>query len=300
MTQIAQRIISLLPGATEWVGALGYQDALVAVSHECDFPAEVQSLPRVTRSRIDSNQSSQQIDAAVRSHSEEKLSLYDLDQRAVAGLRPDLILTQSLCNVCAVSERDVVRSVEALDSPCRILDLRAQTFEEAFADAEAIAEAVGPTETSDAVIAALGQRVDCVRDTSQRRGGPRPVVTLLEWVDPLFCAGHWTPQLIEWSGGDDPIGNTGQPSRQITMEELTAADPDILLVACCGMNAQRTQGELASLRVTDGWSELKAVRAGEVHVFDGSALFNRPGPRLVDALEAVASLIQQWSATERV
>lgn len=298
MSRAAQRIISLLPGATEWVCALGLEQALVAVSDQCDYPEAVRGLPRVTRARIDSSRSSREIDAVVRSHSEQKQPLYELDSQAVLRLKPDLILTQSLCNVCAVSQRDVLRSVASLDVPCRVLDLRAETFDEVLDEAAEIAQAAGESEVSRGAIASLQGRVDRVRAEASGASQPRPRVTLLEWVDPMFCAGHWTPQLIEWAGGDDPIGRSGQPSRVISMDELTSADPDILLVACCGLDAARTQNELANLAATTGWSDLQAVRSGQVHIFDGSAYFNRPGPRLVDALERVAGVVGQWSAIQ--
>ena len=294
MTHEAQRIISLLPGATEWVCWLGLQDALIGVSHECDYPPEVNLLPRVTRSRIDTQQSSSQIDAAVRSHSETRTPLYDLDTEMVVQLKPDLILTQSLCNVCAVSERDVLRCVSELSESCRLLDLDAQTFAQVMEEATAISVASGECEASTRAIESLHDRVARVQEQSSSRSGPRPVVTLLEWVDPLFCSGHWTPQLIQWAGGDDPIGRSGQRSRVISKSELMSANPDILLVACCGMDADRTRAELSILERFEGWSELRCVQRGHVHVFDGSAYFNRPGPRLVDTLESVALLVRQW------
>lgn len=293
MNRDACHIVSLLPGATEWVCELGLANRLVGVSHECDFPPEVSSLPRVTRARINSQQSGSDIDAAVREHSDAGIPLYDLDAETLVELQPDLILTQSLCNVCAVSQRDVVKCVSAFSAPCRLLDLRAETFDQLFDDAAAIAAATGQGAQAVARIDLLRQRTCRVRD----RSGPaamHPTVTLLEWVDPLFSAGHWTPQLIEWAGGQDPIGRTGTPSRVITRRELFDADPDILLVACCGMDVERTRSELTRLEADPGWSQLQCVRTRQVHAFDGSAYFNRPGPRLVDALERVAELIGRW------
>ena len=294
MTKDARRIVSLLPGATEWVCELGLANRLVGVSHECDYPPPVNSLPRVTKSRIDSRQSSSQIDADVRQHSDSRTPLYDLDRETLSRLQPDLILTQSLCNVCAVSERDVLQCISAFSDDCQLLDLRAETFHQVLADASSISAATGRRDASAQAIDSLRRRVDRVREQ-----GPlslRPVVTLLEWVDPLFCAGHWTPQLIEWAGGNDPIGQSGKPSRVIDPRELLAADPDILLVACCGMDIDRTRSELGLLERIEGWMRLKCVNTDQVHAFDGSAYFNRPGPRLVDALEAVANLVTQWQA----
>lgn len=289
-----RRIVSLLPGATEWVCELGLADSLVGVSHECDYPQHVQTLPSVTRSRIDSCGTSQQIDAAVREHSETRKPLYDLDVELMASLEPDLILTQSLCNVCAVSERDVVSSISRMSRQSEVLDLKAQTFDQVMSDAEAISIAGGQLNQSVDSMNSLRHRIESVRGRVQCSGSPSPTVTMLEWVDPLFCAGHWTPQLIDWAGGVDPIGRQGTASRQIACQELFDADPDILLVACCGLDARRTQSELSRIDRRRGWSQMRCVKDQQVHVFDGSAYFNRPGPRLVDALESVAQLVVLW------
>ncbi|MFK8113716.1 MAG: cobalamin-binding protein [Rubripirellula sp.] len=286
------RIVSLLPGATEWVCALGLQQRLVGVSHECDFPDAVNQLPRVTRSRIPENASSIEIDKAVRQHSDARISLYELDEKVLLGLRPDLILTQSLCNVCAVSERDVLSSIAEMDHSCGILDLSAQSFAGVMDDAKRIVEATGQRAASAEAVDSLQSRIDRVRQQTDSSG--RPKVTLLEWTDPLFCAGHWTPELIQWAGGDDPIGIAGQPSRRITEAELEAADPDLLLVAACGLSEQRTRSDLQQLQQKPFWQRLRCVQESQVHAFDGSAFFNRAGPRLVDALERVAMLVNLW------
>ncbi len=278
MSADAERIVSLLPGATEWVCKLGLADRLVGVSHECDFPVDVNSLPRVTRSHIDIHQTSTEIDHAVRTHSESKTPLYDLDADQITQLNPDLILTQSLCNVCAVSERDVLASVASLPTECQVLDLRAQTFRQVIDDATAIVAATGNPRVSRDAIESLLDRINIVR---HKKRGERPKVMLIEWADPLFCSGHWTPELIHWAGGYDPIGRSGEPSRTISSEELTSADPEILLVACCGLDEARSRAEISILEQIDGWFDIRAVRSEQVHCFDGSAYFNRPGPRLV-------------------
>jgi iron complex transport system substrate-binding protein len=298
VTHAAQRIVSLLPSATEWVCWLGLQEALVGVSHECDYPPVVNTLPRVTRSRIDTQQTSGQIDAAVRSYSETQTPLYELDTEAVVRMKPDLILTQSLCNVCAVSQRDVLRCISDLGGQTRTMDLRAQTFAEVMTEANELALALRGRNTRSEPIESLHRRIAQIQEASCHSDGPRPIVTLLEWVDPLFCSGHWTPQLIQWAGGDDPIGRSGEPSRVISPSELLSANPDILLVACCGMDADRTRAELSKLERIEGWSELRCVKSEHVFALDGSAYFNRPGPRLVDALEMVARLVRQWSSRD--
>lgn len=303
----AQRIVSLLPGATEWVCQLGLADRLVGVSHECDFPGVVCSRPKVTMSKVDSTQSSRDIDEAVKAFSDTKTSLYQLDESVLRSLKPDLILTQTLCNVCAVSERDVLKCVGGLENGCAILDLPARTLTDVLGDARAIWKATGQTEVGALAMESLDSRIAHVRDAVGNRCSrdpmSRPKVTLLEWLDPLYCSGHWTPQLIDWAGAVDPIGQAGQPSRVLKLDELAEANPDILLVACCGMDEERTRRELAAfasgqLNTGDSWQELNAVRKQRVYPFDGSAFFNRPGPRLVDALEAVAILIQDWYSVQ--
>ena len=303
----AQRIISLLPGATEWVCQLGLADRLVAISHECDFPDAIRALPRVTRSKIDSTQSSREIDNAVKALSDTKTSLYELDQGRVRSLKPDLILTQTLCNVCAVNERDVLRCIDDLEQQCEILDLPGTSLTEVLDDSSAIWKATGRSESGIRARKAIDERIDRVRQTVEKRYArnqvSRPKVTLLEWLDPLYCSGHWTPQLIDWAGGVDPIGQTSQPSRVLSLEKLASVNPDILLVACCGMSEQRTRGEWDA--VTSGkhaadnlWLNLDAVCNQHVYHFDGSALFNRPGPRLIDALEAVTKIVEDWHAAQ--
>ena len=287
-SQTTPRIVSLLPGATEWVCELGLEDCLVGVSHECDYPGSVSNLPKVTRSRINPSASSQEIDQAVRDHSESRTPLFDLDQALLQRLQPNLILTQTLCNVCAVSESDVRRSLQDIDS-CQLIDLKAMTFDEIIEDAELLIAATKSRPCSTESLHRLKSRIQRVRSDTQ---GPKVKTTLLEWASPLYCAGHWTPQLIQWAGGIDPIGKAGEPSREIEADELIAANPDVLLLACCGLDRDRNRDEAAQLAKTPGWSQLNCVKNDAVHIFDGSAWFNRPGPRLIDALEAVHKILQ--------
>ncbi|MCG8651754.1 MAG: cobalamin-binding protein, partial [Pirellulales bacterium] len=256
----AARIVSLLPSATEWVCELGLGEQLVGISHECDFPAQVNALPRVTRSRIDPEQSSQAIDAAVGQHSQTQTSLYELDAERLAQLKPDLILTQTLCNVCAVNQADVHRSMAAIGRPSTLLDLHGQTLSEVFEDAERVLRAAGggcsgqrATCSGRQAMQQLQKRVESVEAaTRQALHKPTPKVVLLEWVQPLYCAGHWTPEIIGKAGGHDPIGEPGKPSRVIEPAELIRANPDLLLVACCGMDSARTAQELDSLGQIEG------------------------------------------------
>ena len=291
------RVVSLIPSATEWICKLGYAEQLVGVSHECDFPAPVKDLPKVTRSVIPLERSSREIDQQVRQHAENRIALYDVDVDLLNRLRPDVIVTQSLCRVCAVDRSLVQRATTAWD--CRILDLRGTDLQEILTDGEMVADGIGNTSTSDRTLRELRSRMENIRATASVPGKRRPTVTLLEWTDPIFCSGHWTPRLIQWAGGDDPIGAPGEPSRTIGLDQLCDADPEMLLVACCGFNLQQTQAQWQLLRREPSVQKLTAVQTGNVHCFDGSAWFNRAGPRLVDAMQEVARLINEWKPTLR-
>ena len=288
-----RRIVSFVPSATEWACAFGLGGRLVGVSHECDHPPEIARLPRLTRSRIASAQSAGEIDQAVRRRSADRESLYDVDGVQLRELQPDLVLTQTLCSVCAVSEPEI-RATLSHGEPLQCFDFCATTFsqvlEEAarFADRYAVAGGAAAMQTLEA-------RIRAVRDRPV--AGPRPKVMLLEWVAPLFSAGHWNPELIEWAGGIDPIAKPGERSREICFEELWDAAPDLLLIACCGMSREASSAELDALTAQPGWKQLPCCRTGDVYLCDGSSWFNRPGPRLVDALEYVASRIDAWRAS---
>lgn len=287
---MAQRIVSLFPAATEWLCVIGLADRLVAVSHECDYPAAVNRLPRITRSRVDVNAPSEEIDEFVRQSSKNEIPLYDLDTDALAALKPDLIVTQTICDVCAVREADVRRGMSQI-THCELLDLSGTTFDEVLSDAQRMIDATGSLPESTAALSKLRARIDRVRESSSKLPR-RPRVTLLEWLQPLYCSGHWTPQLIDWAGGNDPLGKIGGRSRQITLEQLVDSAAEILLVACCGLTVARAQQELESALENRTFQSMTCVQQGHVHAFDGSAFFNRCGPRLIDSLETVAQIIQ--------
>lgn len=287
-----QRIISLVPAATEWLCALGLKDRVVAVSHACDYPPSISHLPRVTRPRVNIEASSREIDDFVRECSEQRIPLYDLDEAQLATLKPDLIVTQTLCNVCAVRQSDVRRSIAGSEH-CETFDFSGQTFDDVLEDAAKLMEVTGSQPESQRWFTEFQRRIDSVRQASESNTY-RPRVTLLEWIDPLYCSGHWTPQLIQWAGGDDPLGEIGGRSRQITFDQLAKAEPEILLIACCGLDEQRNHQEMKTLTSTAGWQSLDCQIHGQVHLFDGSSFFNRSGPRLVDSLELVAGLIAQY------
>jgi iron complex transport system substrate-binding protein len=282
------RIVSLLPSATEIVCLLGLGDQLVGVSHECDHPpAAVAGVPRMTASLIPAEATSAEIDALVRQRVAGRRPLYRLDAEALATARPDLIVTQALCDVCAVDEAEVCRVADALPGRPRVVNLEPTSLEGVFAAIGAVAAAAGVSATG-----VLGSLRDRVEAAASRRIGNRPTVVFLEWLDPPFCGGHWNPELVALAGGVEQIGQAGQPSRRIAWEDVATTDPDVIIAAPCGYDVVKANGDLERLRRNPTWAGLRAVREGRIFAFDGSALFNRPGPRLVDSLEQLADALR--------
>jgi iron complex transport system substrate-binding protein len=281
------KIVSLLPSATEIICGLGLQHQLVGVSHECDFPAGVEALPRVTRSFIAAELSSAEIDAEVRQRLQNERSLYSLDRTALQSLRPDLIVTQTLCDVCAVAESDVHSAVCTLPGDPQIVNLQPECLSDVFECIRQVGQAAEQPGLAEQYTAALRERIDRVTRRSDRMV-ERPRVLLLEWIDPPFSAGHWSPELVQLAGGDEAIGTPGQRSSTITWESIVAADPDVIVIACCGFTVERARRDLHILERRRDWKDLRCVRSGRVFLVDGSAYFNRPGPRLVDSLEILA------------
>lgn len=281
------RIVSLLPSATEIVCALGLEEHLVGVTHECDFPASVQHLPKVTRTLIPTEASSSEIDRLVRERLQSVRALYTLNMPVLQELRPDLIVTQALCDVCAVAEDEVRAAACLLPGSPRVVNLEPQTLTEVFAAIHQVGIAVGMNRAAVAVIQRLTARVDAVvaRSAALVR---RPRVVLLEWLDPPFSCGHWSPELVRLAGGVEGLGHEGKPSRTLRWEEVLAWQPEVVCIACCGFSVERTVCDLPLLRLVPGWQDVPAVRAGRVYVTDGSHYFSRPGPRLVDSLEILA------------
>lgn len=279
------RIVSLLPSATEMVCALGLRDALVGVSHECDFPADVAGLPRVTRTRIDHHAPSAEIDRQVRSELAASQALYSLETERLAGLAPDVIVTQSLCDVCAVADDEVQTFARAHAPAARIVNIQPYTLADVLDTARAIAAAAEVD--AAALVDGVRARLDAVRTRTAAlpAATPRPRVAFLEWVDPLFCGGHWNPELVALAGGVDVFGTPGTASRTLPFEALAAADPDVVFLACCGFTLERSRAELAPLLDSPAWRALRAVASGNVWMTDGNAFFSRPGPRLADSAE---------------
>ena len=285
------RIVSLLPSATEIVHAVGLGDRLVAVSHECDFPTAVRGLPRVTRSLLPAAAAtSAAIDAAVRDRVRQRQPLYALDAALLADLRPDLVVTQTLCDVCAVAEGEVANAIARLPGPPRVLTLEPHRLGDVLAGMQAVADAAGAPEAGRSAVDGLKRRIDAVAKRSAAVA-VRPRVMLLEWLDPPFTAGHWSPEIVALAGGVEVLGRAGERSRAVEWEAIRAADPEVLVVACCGFDVARTRAELPLLTGRPGYGELACVRTGRMHVVDGNAFFSRPGPRLVDAVEALAHLL---------
>jgi len=278
------RIVSLVPSATEMLFALGLGGDLVAVTHECDYPPEALKLPRVTRDLLPIGLSTAEIDAAVKERTLNGESIYSLDEDVLHELQPDLIVTQALCAVCAVSYDDVRAVAEEIDSQPLVISLDPRTIGEVLGDARTIAQATDAKDAAVDLIRESSARIDRVRLAV--RNARRPRVVALEWLDPPYAAGHWTPQMIEYAGADDTLGFAGEHSQQTTWDEVAAMKPDIVLVIPCGFNAEIAHREAEMHR-----DQLAAVGAGEVIALDAAAYFSRPGPRLIDGLELLASVL---------
>jgi iron complex transport system substrate-binding protein len=282
------RIVSLLPSATEIICGLGLRDQLVGVTHECDFPADVADLPKVTQTLIPHDATSSEIDGLVRERLKTERALYSLDMAVLESLNPDLIVTQTLCDVCAVAESEVAAAVCALPLRPTILNLEPTCLDEIFASIRQVGNAVDRDEVADQYVQRLQGRVDAV-ETRSRAIVQRPRVMILEWIDPPFCAGHWTPQLVDIAGGREVLGVAGQRSVSTAWKDIVAADPEFMMIACCGFDVQRTLRDIPILESYPQWSSLACVRSQRVFIVDGAAYFSRPGPRLVDSLEILAN-----------
>lgn len=283
------RIVSLLPSATEIICALGLREDLVGVTHECDYPPYVAGLPKVTHTLIPHEAASREIDELVRERLSDGRALYSLNLPVLQQLKPDLLVTQALCDVCAVAAEEVTAAACSLPGPPRVLNLEPVSLEEVMQTLQIVGEAVGRPQKAAEAVAGLRQRVRAVEERSA--GVPverRPGVAFLEWLDPLFNGGHWNPALVRMAGGVDLLGNQGEPSRTVAWEDLIEARPEVLFIACCGFSVERALQDLPLLEQKPGWREIPAVRSGRVYVTDGQAYFSRPGPRLVDGLEIMA------------
>jgi iron complex transport system substrate-binding protein len=278
------RIVSLVPHATELLFALGLGDDVVAVTHECDHPAQALELPRVTKDRLPPGLTAAEIDAAVRASVAGENTIYELDTELLHELEPDLIVTQELCPVCAVSYDEVVREAEQIESCPKVIALDPKTIGETMGDIRTIAAATGTRDAALDLVARQRARIDRVRVAV--KDADRPSIVAIEWFDPVFVAGHWTPQLIELAGGVDVLGFPGEHSEQMSWEAVAAAQPDVVVCMPCGYDAQRSLAEAQQFA-----EPLRSVGARRVVAVDAAAYFSRPGPRLVDGLELMAHVL---------
>ncbi|ELZ20517.1 periplasmic binding protein [Haloterrigena salina JCM 13891] len=286
------RIVTTLPSATETVAALGIEP--VGVSHECDYPPGVESLPSVTDSRIDAEASSGDINQQVLETADDG-AVYDVDTDLLDSLEPDLIVTQGICDVCAVDEVVMADAVEEIDADPEILTTDPHSVDDVLEDLERIGRATGREERAREVRADLESRIDAVRErTADAALEPdnRPRVAIFDWTDPVMIAGHWTADLVDWAGGEYGLADAGQRSSPREWTEIREYDPELIVVAPCGFGLEQTAENTADLTEREGWDDLTAVREGRVWAMDGHHYLNRPGPRLVDTLEALAPIVQ--------
>lgn len=298
------RIVSLLASATEIIAELGCLDQLVGRSHECDYPPEVQQLPLVSRAQIDTDTSSSQIDAQIKQLAQAKdalqenalkaLSIYAIDVAQLQELRPDVIFTQTQCEVCAVSERDVMRAVQQLIGlQPRVVSLAPYRLSDVWEDVLRVGTALGRLEQAKALVRNYQQRLERLHNVATRLNtdNRKPRVILLEWLDPLMAAGNWAPELVAYAGGENVFGEVGQHSPWLTWEELQVADPDVLVLCPCGFTLARTLVDVPMLQQHPVWPTLRAVRNKHVYAIDGNAYLNRSGPRLVESAELLGRVL---------
>ncbi len=285
------RIVSLIPSGTEIVNALGYAGHLVARSHECDFPLGVERLPVLTRPKMDPSRPSAEIDRDVKALLTSALAVYDVDAERLRALAPDVVVTQSQCEVCAVSLGDVERALaDWTEGQPKLVALQPNTLADVWADIRGTAQAIGDAPAGERLLASLQARVDAIAETAAG-AARRPTVGTLEWLAPLMGGGNWVPELVALAGAQPCLGEPGQHSRWLEWEELLAADPEHLVVLPCGFDIARSLAELPTVTGDPRWQRLSAVRSGKVWVTDGNAFFNRPGPRLVESLEILAEIL---------
>jgi iron complex transport system substrate-binding protein len=291
MNQQTPRIVSLLPSATEIVCALGLEDALVAVTHECDYPASVAGKPRLTASKIShESMSSLEIDHAVRSQLDGHGSIYELDEERLLALKPDLIITQELCDVCAVSYKTVQQAARMFETDVRVVSLEPNTIEDIFANIRTVGLLTGREAKADELVATLRARMERIEGALANTNS-RPRTLMLEWLEPAFAPGHWVPEQVRIAGGDHAFGRAGQPSVTTTAEEISAYAPEVIVMIPCGYYKEDILRQLPSARLPEGWSDLPAVKTGDVWAVDATSYFSRPGPRVVDGAEILARIL---------
>ena len=285
------RIVSFLPAATEIAAALGLMGQVVGVSHECDFPEQANRRPRVTRCPIhNAGLTSAEVDDWVRRALRENGTIYAIDEPLLRTLQPDVILTQRLCDVCAVGYGTVAKLAQILPGLPRVVNLEPTSLAGIFDDIRRVADACDVRERADELIRNLSERVQNVCERAAKISD-RPRCFLMEWVDPPFCSGHWGPELVEIAGGHDLLGRKHQPSAQIDWQQVLDARPEIIVLTLCGYDIDRARRDYELLRQFPGFGSIPAGGSGQVYVVNASAFFARPGPRIVDSLEILAGIL---------
>ncbi len=282
------RIASLLPSATEIAFALGLGDQVVAVSHECDYPPEASKRPALTKSAIHQKiHSSHKVDEEVERRGGD---IYEIDEKLLEKLKPDLILTQELCAVCAVSYTKVKEAARILDAETKIVSLEPSNLEEILENIRPLGKITGKSSKAEEVVSRLSQRIDRLREKT-RSMSRRPRVFFMEWLQPPWVGGHWIPQMISYAGGVDGLGNLGEPSQRIDWDRVVEYQPEIIVLSPCGFDVQRILEEVHVLSSYSGWNKIPAIQSSNIYAVNASAYFSRPGPRVVDGLEMLAQII---------
>ena len=291
------QICSFLPSATEILYALGLGNSVAGVTFECDFPPEAAGKTVVVNTNLDHSLTSAEIDRDVNEYSSHGESLYRVDIRKLEAIKPDLIVTQELCDVCAISTSHVARAVHQLSSQPQVLSLTPHTLEDVLKDILRVGEATDRDAEAHALVSSLRERIAKIKQMTKTQ---RPTVVCLEWLSPPFNGGHWIPEMIDLAGGVDPLGKLGKDSYRMEWEQVLGADPDVVLVMPCGHNLERSVAEYHATQFPDGWKQVKAVCKGRVYAVNASAYFSRPGPRLVTGLEMMYALLQEDSPQEQI
>ena len=287
-----KKIVTTLPSATEIVCLLGLEDKLVGITHECDYPSSVQKKKVVMRSTFDAQKmTSKQIDESVLDHVSRGLSIYEVNEQLLRDLNPDLIITQELCEVCATPLQVVARAIGKLDPQPGILSLSPHNLEDVLQNIIEVAQATGEIKKGRAIVGSLTRRIEHVKSKCLDKKVSKPSVFCLEWLDPLYCSGHWMPELVQYAGGREILGRLGDPSFVTQWEKVVELDPDVIFVTVCGYHVERTLSEIQALTGRQGWDNLSAVRKGGAYILDSPAYYSRSGPRLVDGLEIMAALL---------
>jgi iron complex transport system substrate-binding protein len=288
-----EKIVTTLPSATEIVSLLGLEGKLVGISHECNYPPSVRKKPVVVKSVLDTqDMTSKEVDDAVVAYASKGRSVYEIDESLLRRLKPDLIITQELCEVCATPFQVVARSIARLEPKPRIISLSPHDLEDVLKNVIEVGAATGKLREARRVVSSLQQRIDRVK--SRCLGNPRiarPSVFCLEWLNPIYCSGHWMPELVRYSGGVEILGRLGEASNVVPWQKVVASDPEVIFVTICGYGVERVLSEISALTGREEWKNLRAVRNGRVLVLDGPSYYSRSGPRLVDGLEIMASLL---------